>query len=253
MWGLPLNASSHGHAIDTLIFLVHVLMAGLFFGWGIFFVLTLFKFRQSKHPKASYKGVENHFSQAIEIGVVVIEALLLIGLSIPFWAEKVDAKPLARDVEVRVVAEQFAWNVHYPGPDGVFGRTSPELIDQQSNPIGLDRDDPYAKDDITTINQLHLPIGKTAYIRLSTKDVIHSFFLPEMRVKQDVISGMEIPTWFTPTKTGHWEIACAQLCGLGHYRMRGFLTVHTQKDYHQWLEDNKVAASGDEGYDDFWN
>ena len=99
----------------------------------------------------------------------------------------------------------------------------------------------------------NLPIGHPAIIYLTSRDVMHSFSLPVMRVKQDVIPGMSIPTWFIPTKTGNWEIACAQLCGLGHYRMRGFITIHSDEDYQKWLDEQATAAGEGEGSaDDFW-
>lgn len=254
-FNLPLNASSHGHEVDMVIFLIHVLMIALFVGWAVFFVLVLFKFRKGKNPNASYKGVKSHITTWIEVGVIVFEAVLLIGFSIPFWNKQINKFPERTDViEIRVVAEQFAWNMHYPGPDKIFGKADMKFFDKQSNPLGLDPNDPNRKDDITTINQLHLPIGKPAVIYLTSRDVIHSFYIPVMRVKQDVIPGMSIPTWFTPTKTGHFEIACAQLCGLGHYRMKGFLTVHSQEEFDEWIEEQASASSGDEGeYDDFWN
>ncbi len=255
MLGLPLNASAHGFEIDQMIYLVHGLMLILFVGWGIFFIITLIKFNRHANPKANYKGVQNHISSYIEVGVVVLEVILLIGFSIPFWAKQVNSFPNRPDaIEIRVVAEQFAWNVHYPGKDGKFGKTSLKLIDQQNNPIGLDLTDPNAKDDVTTVNQLHMPIGRPVIIHLSTKDVIHCFSLPEMRVKQDVIPGMSIQTWFTPVKTGQWEITCAQLCGIGHYRMKGFYTVHTEKEFDDWLNSQPTAGgSADYGGDSFWN
>lgn len=252
---LPESASAHAHEIDMMIYLLHFLAFALFFGWGTYFIIALVKFNRWSHPKANYHGTHSHASTAIEIGVAIIEAILLIGFSIPFWAKHVNAMPNRSDmIEVHVIAEQFAWNIHYPGKDGKFGTRDVKFIDQQSNPIGLDNSDPAAKDDIVTINQLHLPIGRPAYIRVSTKDVIHSFSLPVMRVKQDTIPGMSIPVWFTPTKTGNFEIACAQLCGLGHYRMKGFLTIHTEEEYDAWLNEQSAASSSDKGGgDDFWN
>ena len=253
---LPINASSHGHEIDTMMFIIHLFMLVLFVGWGAFFILALVKFNRKANPKADYTGVKSHTSSYLEVGVVIFEAILLIGFSIPFWAKQVNAFPERSDaVEVRVVAEQYAWNIHYPGPDGLFGATGIEYFNKQSNPIGIDPDDPNGKDDFVTINQLNLPIGKPAIIHLSSKDVIHSFFLPEMRVKQDAIPGMVIPTWFTPTKTGNWDIACAQLCGLGHYRMKGFLNIQSQEEYDDWVLSQAPSADGDGGeeYDDFWN
>ncbi len=252
---LPEVASSHGHEIDMMIYLVHFLMLALFIGWGIYFVIALYRFRKKKNPQANYQGVHSHASSAIEIAVIIAEAVLLLGFSIPFWAKQVNALPNRPDlVEVRVIAEQFAWNIHYPGKDGLFGKTAIDFFDKQSNPVGLDPKDQSGRDDIVTINQLHLPIGRTALIYLSSKDVIHSFSLPVMRVKQDVIPGMIFQTWFTPTKTGNFEIACAQLCGLGHYRMKGYLTIHSEEEYNKWIEEQSAASGGkgDEG-DDFWN
>jgi cytochrome c oxidase subunit 2 len=256
-------ASAHAGEIDRMIGMVHWLMFLLFVGWSAFFVYMLFRFRQRKGVRADHAGSRSHSSTWLEIGVAAVEAVLLIFFAIPLWAERVDNLPDEKDaVVLRVVGEQFAWNVHYPGADGKFGRTSVDKIDLASNPLGLDREDEAAKDDITTVNQLHLPVGRPALIHLSSKDVIHSFNLPHMRVKQDTIPGLSIPTWFVPTvtteemrqKTGDdefvYEIACAQLCGLGHASMRGFLTVHTPEGFQAWLDEQ--AASQAAPVDEFW-
>jgi cytochrome c oxidase subunit 2 len=149
-------------------------------------------------------------------------------------------------MEIRVVAEQFAWNVHYPGADGVFGRTDVNHV-SASNPLGIDPQDPAAKDDIATLNQLHLEVNRPVVVRITSKDVIHSFGLPYMRVKQDATPGMEVPVHFTPVRTSGtetWEIACAQLCGLGHYRMKGQFQVHTKADFDKWMgQQTPVVAS----------
>ena len=171
-----------------------------------------------------------------------VELVLIVAFAIPAWAARVDAFPAESEATiVRVVAEQFAWNAHYPGADGQFGRTDIKLVSAE-NPLGLDRSDPAAKDDFNSINQLALPVNKPVIIHLSSKDVIHSFSLIQMRVKQDTIPGESIPVWFTPTMTGDWEINCSQLCGLGHYRMRGFYSIKSQADYEAWLKE--TAASG---------
>ena len=254
MLALPINASSHGYEIDQMIYLVHGLMFVLFAGWGVFFFIVLARFNHWIHPKADYTGVKNHYSSVIEIAVIVAEIVLLAGFSIPFWAKQVNAFPNRPDaLEVHIVAEQFAWNVHYPGKDGKFGRTDPKMIDTQNNPLGLDLTDPNAKDDIVTVNQMHIPVGRPTIMVLSSKDVIHCITLTEMRVKQDVIPGMGIQTWFTPTKTGQWEIGCAQLCGIGHYRMKGFYTVHSEQDYQDWLSKQTPAGGASSGGDSFWN
>jgi cytochrome c oxidase subunit 2 len=199
--GLPPDGSAHGYEIDHLIVLMHWLMVVLFVGWSIFYVYTLVRFRAKKNPKANYHGVKSHFSNYLEVAVLIAEVILLVGFSIPIWSERVDAFPNEKDaVVVRVVAEQFAWNIHYPGKDGIFGKTSITLVDAD-NPIGLDRNDPYAKDDITTINQLNLPVNKPTILHISSKDVIHSFSVNPYRIKQDAVPGLSIPLWFLPTKT----------------------------------------------------
>jgi cytochrome c oxidase subunit II len=239
--GLPVEGSTHAGQIDGLIVLVHWLMLVLFVGWGVYFIYVLFRFRQGANPRANYHGVKSHFSTYIEAGVAVVEVILLVFFAIPAWATRVSALPAeSESTVVRVVAEQFQWNVHYPGRDGKFGRTDIKLI-APDNQLGLDRSDPDAKDDIVTINQLNLPVGKPVIVHLSSKDVIHSFSLPQMRVKQDAVPGMTFPVWFTPTLTGDWEINCSQLCGLGHYRMRGFYSIKSQADYDAWLAEEAKA------------
>ena len=155
--GLPALASAHGGQIDGLIGWMHVFMLALFVGWGGFFTYCLIRFRRSRQPVADYKGVTSHTSSYLEGAVAVVEAILLLGFSIPLWAARVDhIPPESEALVVEVTGEQFAWNVHYPGPDGVFGRTDIKLLDLQSNPLGVDRSDPAAKDDVTTVNQLYL-------------------------------------------------------------------------------------------------
>ncbi len=302
--GLPLDASVHGAQIDSVIGIIHWLMLILFVGWGLFFIYTLVRFRKGNNPKADYVGVKSHTSTYLEGAVAVFEGVLLIGFAIPFWSGLINNVPdESTATVVRVVAEQFAWNVHYPGADGVFGRADIKLITAE-NPLGLDREDPAAKDDITTINQLNVPIGKPVVIHLTSKDVIHSFGIPVLRVKHDAIPGEKATVWFTATMTNAQirealkhtysireglppslttmvamadysgkdgslllkkgdsiteevvnqlreagvqdvvaapdtpaEIACAQLCGLGHFRMRGFVNLQTPDDYQAWLKE----------------
>jgi heme/copper-type cytochrome/quinol oxidase subunit 2 len=283
--------------------MVHWLMLALFVGWGAFFIYSLFRFRASKNPRADYVGVKGHTSTYLEVGVAVFEGILLVGFAVPLWSSVVNAFPAEKDATViRVVAEQFAWNAHYAGADGIFGKSDINLI-TADNPLGLDRNDPAGKDDITTINQLNFPVGKPVLVYLTTKDVIHSFGIPLLRVKQDAIPGQNIPLWFKATKTTReiqeslmttisikdgktpgtpdtrvamadyngkdgnpilkkgdpvgeelipqlleagiqeilvapatpTEIACSQLCGLGHFRMRGFVNIQTDEEFKAWL------------------
>ncbi len=254
--GLPPLASAHGGQIDNLIGWIHIFMFMLFVGWSAFFLYTIVRFRRSRNPVADYKGVTSHRSTYLEVGVAVVEGVLLIGFAIPLWAARVDSLPPENEaLVVQVTGEQFAWNIHYPGADRTFGRTDIKLLDLQSNPLGLDRNDPAAKDDVTMVNQMYLPVNRPIIVRLRSKDVIHSFGVPEFRVKQDAVPGFTIPIWFTPTvttadmRTRVWqsripyEIACAQLCGLGHARMRGVVTVQTAEEFQKWIEDRVAEQS----------
>jgi len=237
--GLPVQASTHAAELDQMTVLVHWLMLVMFVGWGIFFLFVLFRFRSGANPKASYAGAKGKISKGTEVAVAVIEVLLLVFYAIPAWAKRVKAFPSENEaVVVRVVGEQFSWNIHYPGRDRTFGRTDIKLV-TSDNPLGLDRTDAAAKDDITTINQLNLPVDRPVLVHLSSKDVIHSFGLFEMRVKQDAIPGMQIPVWLIPNLIGNYEISCSQLCGLGHFRMRGFITIQSQADYDKWFADQE--------------
>jgi cytochrome c oxidase subunit 2 len=178
----------------------------------------------------------------LEIAILLFEIVLLVFLSSPIWFDYKKGFPEEKDaLVVRIVAEQFAWNIHYPGKDGKFGPTKSELMDG-TNPIGLDREHPDGKDDIFTINNLHVPVNKPVIAHLTAKDVIHSFFIPVMRVKQDTIPGMVIPIHFQATQTGEYEIACAQLCGIGHYRMRGQFFVDTPEAFDKFLADEAASA-----------
>lgn len=303
---LPIDASAHGPYVDQIIVILHWLMLVLFVGWGTFFVYSLIRFRKKANPRADYVGVKSHASSYIEVGVALFEGVLLVGFAVPVWSNVWLKYPDKKDaLEIHVIAEQFAWNVHYAGADGKFGRRDIKLV-TAANPIGLDREDPDAKDDIAAINNLHVPVGKPVLIYLTSKDVIHSFGVPLLRVKQDAIPGQQIPITFTatmtiaeikeqmtkefsldqlrlregqspvmvatndyPSKDGSMllskgdlitndvlatlaqagiarvtatqdtpaEIACAQLCGLGHYRMRGTVYLDTPEQYQQWLEE----------------
>lgn len=266
--GLPVGISSVSGRIDEIIVIVHYLMLVLFIGWGAFFIYSLVKFRSSKNKKANYKGVESHYSSILEAAVAVIEIVILFGFAFPIWAERVNDVPDSRDaVHLRVVAQQYAWNIHYPGPDGKFGTVSSELVDEQENPLGLDRSSDNASDDFYTINQLHIPVNQDIRIDLTSKDVIHNFKLPELRVSQDAIPGMSIPVHFKATSTSEeflkttigtkregksLEIACAQLCGLGHYRMKGYLTISEETDYLAWLDEQAEYLEEESGDDDDW-
>jgi cytochrome c oxidase subunit II len=249
--GLPVLASEHGQRVDNLIIYIHWLMIALFVGWLAYFAYTLFRFRQSRQPKADYHGVRHHASTYLEGGVALVEAALLVGLAIPYWVHAVDRIPKESEATVvQVVAQQFAWNIRYSGKDGVFGRQDMQYV-TSANVFGVDPNDAHGKDDVQTLNELHVPLVKMAdgnykpvIAYISSKDVVHSFKIIALRVTQDAIPGMRIPTWFRPTQLGRFQINCAQLCGNGHSAMSGgMLVVETQQDYDKWLASKAGAAT----------
>lgn len=241
--GLPPLASTNGEGVDSLIIYVHWLMIVLFIGWIIYFFYALNRFRHSRSPKADYVGVKNHASSYIELAIAGIEAVLLIFIAVPLWAKAVDQFPAAKDSTViQVVAQQYAWNARYAGPDGEFGKQDMKFV-QLDNVFGVDPSDPNGKDDLQLLNEIHVPVGKPVIIYLSSKDVIHSLKIIAMRVCQDAIPGLRIPCWFVPTHVGRFQINCAQLCGPLHANMSGgFVVVQSQADYDKWLK-SKTGAS----------
>jgi cytochrome c oxidase subunit 2 len=273
MWGwlgLPEQASAHASRMDNFIGLVHIVIIAGFMFWFTWFLIAIVKHRKTKNPDADYSGIKGKWPYIPVVIMVFFDFALLFGLSIPFWHDEINAVPLENEdvIELRVIAQRFRWNIHYPGADGIFGRTDISLMDEQTNLIGLDNNDPASKDDIVSLAHMHLPVNKQVLIHLGTTDVIHSMNLPEFRIKHDAIPGMRIPIYFTPTMTSEefkkvtgdeergFEIACAQLCGNSHYFMRGFITVETEEEFDAWLakelEQKQLYAEDDDWFkDDF--
>jgi cytochrome c oxidase subunit 2 len=240
--GIPPNAAEHGYQIDHILEFSHWFMGALFVGWSLYFIFVLIRFRQRRHPVADHHGIKTGISTHLEFSVVLIEAVLLIGFAIPLWAKRVNQFPETKDaILVHTVGQQFNWNFHMPGPDGQYGRRDLGLV-TNTNPIGLDSNDMAAKDDIVSIGELHVPVNRPVIIELSSKDVIHNFALPHMRIAQDAIPGSIIPMWFKPIKPGQYEIICGQLCGLGHYSMKGMLVVDSPEEYQAWLKERAELA-----------
>jgi cytochrome c oxidase subunit 2 len=222
-WLPPLVSNRGG--IDTAV-------AWTLLATGIVFILTnvllgwfAFRYQDAEGAKAAYWHENTKLEWTWTLVTAAIMSVFLFN-ALALWAQVTSPAPADAFV-VEVTGQQFAWNVRYPGPDGIFGRTDAKLVDPAAlNFIGLDRTDPNATDDLVVPqNQLYLPAGRPVRVRIRSLDVIHSFFLPNFRVKQDAMPGMTVETWFIPEKTGDFEIACAEHCGLGHYRMRGQLHV----------------------------
>jgi cytochrome c oxidase subunit 2 len=219
-WLPPLK--SDRIAIDHALAITLVVTGLVFIVTNLMLAWFGYAYQDGPGAKAAYW----HDSPRLEMTWTLVTAgILAIFLfnALSLWA-KVTAPPPADAVLIEVTGQQFAWNVRYPGKDGVLGKTD-HLQASQDNPIGLVKDDPASKDDLLLLNQIYLPKDKPVRVQVRSMDVIHSFFLPNFRVKQDAMPGMTIDIWFTPTELGDFEIACAEHCGLGHYRMRGAVHV----------------------------
>jgi cytochrome c oxidase subunit 2 len=243
-WWLPPDVSVHGGEIDFTINMLHWFMLVLFVGWSAFIVYCLIRFRQRPDHVATYEPISSGFYKWLVGGVAAAEAILLIFIDGPAWAKIKTDFPQQDPLVIRVVAEQFKWLFHYPGKDGKFGRTSVDFY-ADDNPAGLDFDDENGIDDIT-VRGLHFPVGRPVIARLNSKDVIHSFKIPVMRVTQDAIPGMEIPVWFEAKTTGKFQLGCAQLCGLGHYEMKADLVIESPEDFQKWLDEEHEYLGLDE-------
>ena len=242
--GMPPLASEHGQQVDNLIIYIHWLMIALFVGWIIYFGYVLVRFHHKRNPRADYAGVKNHSSSYIEVAVVLVEFVLLAFVAVPLWARAVDKFPAeSESTVVQIVAQQFNWNIRYPGANHTFGRQDMQLV-KDNNIFGVDPDDANGKDDVQLLNEMHVVVNKPVIIYISSKDVIHSFKVLAMRVTQDAIPGMRIPIHFTPTKEGRYQINCAQLCGNGHSSMSaGMLVVESQGAFDKWLASKTPGAA----------
>lgn len=254
--GMPQPASAHAPGIDDFIGYVHLLMLVLFVGWFAYYFLALFRFRKSASPKADYTGVKSNMSTYLEVGVAIVEVVLLVGFAVPLWARAVEDFPEAKGdpktdpIEVQIMGQQFKWSAHYAGPDHKWGKQETKSA-SATNPFGLVAEDAAAKDDVVCAlgEPFKVPTGRAVICKVSSMDVIHSFKIPSMRVTQDAIPGMTIPTHFTATRVGKYSITCAQLCGSGHSVMRGDFEVVTPEEYETWYAEKAKAGGGGSSFE----
>ncbi|MDQ6708666.1 MAG: cytochrome C oxidase subunit II [Acidobacteriota bacterium] len=207
----------------------------IFFAAQLLLAFLIWRFRQTRRNPGP--PLHTHGSRPVELLWTAAAAALFAGLALSgtrIWAG-VHFPPPPRNAEIiEVYAHQFAWSFRYPGPDGKFGRTDIHLIDDAGqNPFGLDERDPAAQDDILS-SSLKVPAGKEVSLVLHARDVIHDFFVRELRLKQDIVPGMEISYRFRAEKLGTYEIACSELCGLGHSQMRATMEVMPQGEFDRW-------------------
>jgi cytochrome c oxidase subunit 2 len=242
-WWFPVDITQYyGHAIDRQFMITLVTTGIIFVVAQAALAYAVWRYQdRGDGRKARY----SHGNNLLEASWTALAAILFIGLNLMgyhIWAAVhfTGASPGAMKIEVW--GQQFAWYFRYPGPDGQFGPAHVEKVDDATgNFLGLDRDhDPASKDDIVTAT-LAVPVNQPVELTLRSKDVTHSFFVRELRLKQDLVPGMEIPIHFTATKVGRYEIACAELCGLGHYKMRAFFDVMSPEDFQKWLQSMAAA------------
>ena len=210
---LPENVSTYGGRIDFFFYVIYYITTAVFFLVAGTMVYFLVKYRYKEGRQAIY----SHGNSTLEViwtSATAVSVLVLAIATKPLWSEiKEELPPL--DVEVKVAGKQFNWEIVYPGPDKQFGTSDDYQID----------------------NDLHVPVNAVVHVGLSSIDVIHSFFVPVLRLKQDALPGREIKAWFEATKPGTYEIPCAELCGFGHSGMKGTLYVHNQEEYDAWVQE----------------
>lgn len=232
IWWLPPLASDRG-IIDQIFNAILYVTAVAFVAVHVFVIIALWRYGAHGTERAAHW----HEHLGAELTWTIIPAIGLVALGVVgelVWAHAFSAPPSGAQ-HVEVVARQFQWYIRYPAPDGRFARTDPKFL-SAGNPLGIDLGDPVTKENVVAVNDLHLVVNRPIAVRLAAVDVIHSFFLPNFRVKQDAVPGRPVEIWFTPTKEGTYQIACAQLCGVGHYTMRGNVTVETQAAFDAWLK-----------------
>ena len=210
---LPEDVSTFGRDIDAMFYLIYYITTAVFLLVVVLMVAFLIMYRYREGRRATY----SHGSTALEITWTAVPTVILVVLAVMSKAgwDRIKVEVPPSDVRVRVEGKQFNWNIVYPGPDGDFGTA----------------------DDLELLDDLHVPVGKVVQLILTSRDVIHSFFIPQLRFKQDTVPGRDIVGWFEATKPGRYEVPCAELCGFGHSGMKAWLTVHTAEDYEKWVRE----------------
>mgnify|MGYP002629150701 CR=1 FL=1 len=210
---LPKDVSAHGYQIDSLFYFILGLTGIVFIATEVLLFWFIWKYDAAR---GDHKAVYIHGSQTFELVWTIIPAATLLFLAIYQMNAWANVKMRRPDIPptVEVVGRQFEWRLRYPGRDGMLGTA----------------------DDIHLVNDLHLPVDEEVLVQLKSMDVLHSFFLPNLRIKQDAVPGMKIPVWFQATETGAFDIVCAELCGWGHYKMKGRVTFVSRPEFDRWLE-----------------
>jgi cytochrome c oxidase subunit II len=230
----PAGVSAQAALLDHDFYVAFWILGALFVAGQIALAWVLMKRKSGQPSPRNWYG-----NGRLEIAWTVAIAAIFFGFHISgghLWSEMNFPAKQAGQVHVEVTGAQFQWYFRYAGSDGVFGRTDAVKFGkaEEGNPLGIDPADPAGRDDIVS-SEMVLPVGRLVQLHLRAQDVVHSLFIPAMRFKQDTVPGMEIHSHLTPTQIGKYEIACAELCGLGHYRMRAVVRVVSEEEFEKWL------------------
>jgi len=242
VWWLPRNVNMFGHAIDFIFYVILVLTGVTFI--GVFSVLAYFLVKYRARP--GVPAIHSHGNNTLEVVWTTIPVFIFLGLAIygnEEWSRMRRKTPPADALPVAVVGEQFGWNVRYPGADGKLAKMDAKKVSKE-NPFGVDSADPAGLDDFTTYNDLVFPVNRPIRLYLGSKDVIHAFYVPEFRLYQDMVPGRVYDfVWLKAEATGKFQLACNQLCGQGHYKMFGKLSVVPVAEYESWAKGKAPAPA----------
>ncbi|HUQ90666.1 MAG TPA: cytochrome c oxidase subunit II [Bryobacteraceae bacterium] len=232
-WWFPAAINAHAVAFDSYFSMNLILMGGIFLGAQAALGWFIWRYRDRGQKVLHHEG-----SNRLEIFWTSVTLILFVSAAIAsagLWSDVHLNLLSSAAMRVELSGKQFAWNVRYPGPDGKFGRTDIRLMnDASGNPFGIDPKDAAGKDDIVS-SALRIPAATPVTLLLHTHDVIHNFFVRELRIKQDLVPGMEIPLKIQADKPGEYEVACSELCGLGHHQMRSVMIVMPPSEFEAWL------------------
>ena len=237
-WWLTPLASNWG-SIDNALNITMWVCGSVFIALNLFLAFSIFRYRHRKGHRAHYDpesvALERRLTVWTAVGIVALLAPGLIA-----WNKFVTVPKNASVFEA--VGQQWQWSFRFPGKDGVLGTVNSRLI-SPDNPFGINPDDPFGRDDILVEgNEVHLPLGRPIKAVLRSKDVLHDFFVPQIRARMNLVPGIVTYFWFTPTRTGRYEILCGQLCGVSHYTMRGVMVVDKEPDFEAWLSQQPTFA-----------
>jgi cytochrome c oxidase subunit 2 len=232
-------AASNWGSIDTTLFITLIISGIFFIAITVFMAVAVMRYRHKEGARAAYQPE----SKKLELWLIIITSVGIAGMLAPGLVVYNDFIRVPKEAyELEVVAQQWQWAFRFPGQDAKLGKSDIRFVDS-ANPFGLDPKDPAGQDDVLVMNnEVRLPLDRPVKVLLRAKDVLHDFYVPQIRSKMDMVPGMVSYFWFTPTKTGKYEVLCAEYCGVGHYNMRGHMIVEEQGVFDQWLKGQPTFA-----------